>query len=88
MGNGSVCVCMHVLEHECMTTHQPIQLCDADLIRVHHAEVPPGDQIQTQLPVTHKNTHFDSTHQIPSHHGYYNLAFSDLQQHIKIQICW
>lgn len=32
-------------------TYQSVELSDADFIRVHHAELSPGYQVQTQLPV-------------------------------------
>lgn len=37
-------------------TYQPVELSDADVIRVYHAELSPRNQVQTELP-KRANTH-------------------------------
>ena len=46
----------------CKTTHQSVKLCDADLLRVHHAELSPGDQVQAELSVTQRFTRSSRWH--------------------------
>lgn len=50
-------------------TNQAIELGDADLIWVYHTEVPPGDQIQSQLPIkpTHTHAHLELVYSINLH---------------------